>query len=157
MLARPLLILTLAAVAAAGCGSSDGSPANDDSDTRATVFSYFPTKEEIVMGEGAAAIGAAAAALAERPAGQGTIATVRAWLGEGIAARLAGDEEIAVDGPGNPRIRFYLTAGEAEAAQFEGDGEGAEQIGAALLFVKPEITDASEDLLEKIENCLADQ
>ena len=50
--------------------------------SRATVFSYFPTKEEIVMGEGAAAIGAVAATLAERPAGQGTIATVRAWLGE---------------------------------------------------------------------------
>lgn len=120
MLARPLLILTLAAVAAAGCGSSDGSPSNDDSDTRATVFSCI-TEDE------------------------------------GIAARLAGDEEIAVDGPGKPRIRFYLTAGEAEAAQFEGAGEGAEQIGAALLFVQPKITDASEDLLEKIENCLADQ
>ena len=31
--------------------------------------------------------------------------------------------------PGAPRIVFFLTAGEAEAAQFEGDGEGAEQIG----------------------------
>ena len=50
--------------------------------SRATVFSYFPTKEEIVMGEGAAAIGALAATLADRPAGQDTIATVRAWLGE---------------------------------------------------------------------------
>jgi AcrR family transcriptional regulator len=50
--------------------------------SRATVFSYFPTKEEIVIGEGAAAIGALAGTLAERPAGQDTIATVRAWLGE---------------------------------------------------------------------------
>ena len=68
-----------------------------------------------------------------------------------------GDEEIVVDGPGRPRIRFYLTAGEAEAAQFEGDGEGAEQIGAALLFVRPEVRDDSEELLEVVENCLAEQ
>jgi hypothetical protein len=123
VLQRSLLILSLAAVAAAGCGSSDGSPSDDDSDTRATVFRCL-TEDQ------------------------------------GIDARLAGepgDEEIRVEGPGNPRIRFYLTAGEAEAAQFEGAGEGAEQIGAALLFVKPKITDASEDLLEDVENCLADQ
>ena len=50
--------------------------------SRATVFSYFPTKEDIVFGEGAAVVGALAARLAERPAGQGTIAAVREWLGE---------------------------------------------------------------------------
>ena len=50
--------------------------------SRATVFSYFPTKEEIVFGEGAAVVGALAARLAERPEGQGTIAAVREWLGE---------------------------------------------------------------------------
>ena len=49
--------------------------------SRATVFSYFPTKEEIVFGDAAAAVDALAAMLAERPAGQSTIATVRAWLG----------------------------------------------------------------------------
>ena len=50
--------------------------------SRATIFSYFPTKEDLVFGDGAAAIGALAATLADRPAGQDTIATVRAWLGE---------------------------------------------------------------------------
>ena len=50
--------------------------------SRATVFSYFPTKEEIVFGDAAAAVDALAATLAARPAGQSTIATVRAWLGE---------------------------------------------------------------------------
>jgi len=50
--------------------------------SRATVFSYFPTKEEIVFGDAAAAVEALAATLAARPAGQSTIATVRAWLGE---------------------------------------------------------------------------
>ena len=60
-----------------GCSSRTGSPhttfdriAEAADVSRATVFSYFPTKEEIVMGEGAAAIGALAATLAERPAGQ---------------------------------------------------------------------------------------
>ena len=48
--------------------------------SRATVFSYFPTKEEIVFGEAGAAVDALAAMLAERPAGQSTIATVRVWL-----------------------------------------------------------------------------
>jgi AcrR family transcriptional regulator len=50
--------------------------------SRATVFSYFPTKEEIVVCDAAAAVGALAATLAERPPGQDTIATVRAWLGD---------------------------------------------------------------------------
>ena len=51
-----------------------------------------------------------------------------------------------------PRIVFYLTSGQAEAAQFEGQGEGAEQIGSALLFVR----DGTDDELEKIEHCLND-
>jgi hypothetical protein len=76
--------------------------------------------------------------------------------GEGIDARLEGeegDEEIVVgEGAGAPRIRFFLTSGESEAAQFEGDGEGAEQIGPALLYVN----DGEDDLLEQVELCLAD-
>jgi len=72
---------------------------------------------------------------------------------EGIDARLEGEEEIVIgDGESAPRIRFFLTAGESEAAQFEGDGEGAEQIGSALLYVG----DGSDDLLETVENCLAE-
>ncbi len=75
----------------------------------------------------------------------------------GLEARLDEENEIFV-GRGNegPRIRFYLTAAEAEAAQFRGDGEGAEQIGQALLFVEPEVTDESEDELEDVEACLQD-
>jgi AcrR family transcriptional regulator len=48
--------------------------------SRATVFTYFPTKEEIVFGDAAVAIDALGAMLAGRPAGQSTIATVREWL-----------------------------------------------------------------------------
>ena len=50
--------------------------------SRATVFTYFPTKEEIVFGEAAAAIEGLAARLRERPDDESTIAAVRAWLGE---------------------------------------------------------------------------
>src|SRR5215212_7811646 len=50
--------------------------------SRATVFSYFPTKEDIVVGEAGSAVEALAARLAERPVGEGTITAVRAWLRE---------------------------------------------------------------------------
>ncbi len=77
---------------------------------------------------------------------------------KGLDARLDGDEEIVFDGAAEgPYIRFFLTAGEAEAVQFEGEGEGSQQIGAALLFVEPEVSDESEDLLADVEDCLADQ
>jgi AcrR family transcriptional regulator len=50
--------------------------------SRATVFSYFPTKEEIVFGDAAAAVDWLGARLRERPAGESTVAAVRAWLGD---------------------------------------------------------------------------
>jgi hypothetical protein len=85
-------------------------------------------------------------------------ATVMTCLeSEGVDARLDGEEgkeEIVIgDEPGAPRIRFFLTAGESEAAHFQGKGEGAEQIGAAWLYVN----EGSDDLLEPVENCLAEQ
>ncbi|HYN49904.1 MAG TPA: hypothetical protein VES62_03175 [Thermoleophilaceae bacterium] len=74
---------------------------------------------------------------------------------EEVAARLEGeegDEEIVIgDGADAPRIKFFLTAGEAEGAQFAGDGEGTEQIGQTLLYVKG----GSDELLETVEGCLA--
>jgi AcrR family transcriptional regulator len=49
--------------------------------SRATVFAYFPTKEEIVFGDAGLAVEALGGALADG-AEAGAIATVRAWLGE---------------------------------------------------------------------------
>ncbi len=73
---------------------------------------------------------------------------------QGLEARLDGNDRIQVGDPATgPRIRFFLTGGEAEAEQFEGRGEGAEQIGAALLYVN----DGDDETLEVVENCLADQ
>ena len=54
------------------------------------------------------------------------------------------------------RVKFYLTAAEAEAASFRGAGEGAEQIGSALLFVDPAVDPKTEDVLKVAEGCLAE-
>ena len=64
-----------------------------------------------------------------------------------------GEQEIVIgDSAKAPRVKFFLTAGEAEAEQFQGRGEGAEQIGGTLLLVG----DGSDDQLEPVEKCLAD-
>jgi hypothetical protein len=68
-----------------------------------------------------------------------------------LQARLQGEHEIVVGaGDEGPRIRFFLTGGESEAAQFEGRAEGSEQIGNTLLFVRK----GSEDVVEDVEFCL---
>jgi hypothetical protein len=70
-----------------------------------------------------------------------------------IDARLLGRDAIQVGDPQTgPRIRFFLTGGEAEAQQFLGRGEGAEQIKSALLFTRK----GSEATLEATEECLND-
>ena len=70
---------------------------------------------------------------------------------KGVAARPVGTDSVQVGDPATgPRIRFFLTNGQAEAFQFQGRAEGAEQIGEALLFTRR----GSEDLLERVESCL---
>ncbi len=70
-----------------------------------------------------------------------------------IPARLAGEKSIQVESPGGPRIEFFVSSGEAEGLQFQGNAQGAEQVGAALLFVNQ----GSDEVLQKIEDCLAKQ
>ena len=85
------------------------------------------------------------------------IDAARALILRRLNARLGPDDTILLEGGDKaPRIKFFLTADEALGAQFEGKGEGAEQIGVALLYVRPEVRAHSEDLLEDVENCLAD-
>ena len=69
---------------------------------------------------------------------------------EGLEAELVGEQSIQVEGLGGPRVEFFLSGGEAESQQFKGEAQGAEQVGAALLFVN----DGSDDVLEALENCL---
>ena len=77
------------ATRACGCSPSRASPARRSTRSpeaadvsRATVFTYFPTKEEIVFGDGSVAIDELGRRLRERPEGETTIVVVRAWLDE---------------------------------------------------------------------------
>jgi len=111
--------------------------------SRATVFAYFPTKEDIVVGEAGAAVDALAAALAERPAGQGSIATVRAWLGEltgWIEPELVLQLRLAREVPavGARRLRIYRDVQNAVAEGLEAelgpDAHLAARLAAAALI-----------------------
>lgn len=52
--------------------------------------------------------------------------------------------------PTGPRVVFTSTQGDAQAAQIHGQAEGAEVIGAALLYVNT----ASDGLIKVMETCL---
>jgi hypothetical protein len=73
-----------------------------------------------------------------------------------IPAQRTGEngDELVLDA--GPKIKFFLTADEAISEQFRGRGEGAEQIGTALLFVPPETSEKNDDMLHDVEVCLAD-
>jgi hypothetical protein len=53
--------------------------------------------------------------------------------------------------PSGPTVVFDPTPGTAQAMQIEGKAQGAEVIGAALLYPNQ----ASEKLLQKVEDCVA--
>ena len=82
--------------------------------------------------------------------------TVACLEAQGVTAHVEGTDNNEVKLDAGPRVKFYLTAAEAEAASFRGVGEGAEQIGSALLFVDPEVDPKTEDVLKVAEGCLAD-
>jgi hypothetical protein len=70
---------------------------------------------------------------------------------KGLDARLVGEDEIQVgDTRTGPRLRFFITRGQAEAEQFEGRAEGTLQSGSALIYVR----DNPDELLEKVEDCI---
>src|SRR3954451_3040837 len=68
-----------------------------------------------------------------------------------LDARLSGKDSIQVgDARTGPRVKFFLTRGPAEAAQFEGTAEGTLESGAALIYVRSN----GDDLLAKVEDCI---
>jgi hypothetical protein len=75
---------------------------------------------------------------------------------KGIPAQQTGENGDELELDAGPKIKFYITADEAIAEQFRGRGEGAEQIGTALLFVPPETSKKNDDMLHDVEVCLAD-
>lgn len=70
-----------------------------------------------------------------------------------LPVRMVGARSIQVGERDGPRVEFFVSSGEAEGRQFDGNAQGAEQIGAALLYINR----GSEDQVKLIEECLDDQ
>jgi len=145
MTTRAILLAALCAlVAASGCGDDDGPPSSQQQPAGDTVAITTP-------GETAPAPGPATTLAPEDKRGV-ALACIRDE--KGIEATAVGDKgiEIEVDGK-QSRVDFFQSSLEAEGEQFEGRAEGAEQIGAALFYVR----ELSEQTLVEIEDCLNDQ
>jgi hypothetical protein len=68
-----------------------------------------------------------------------------------LDARFSGTDSIQVgDARTGPRVKFFLTRGQAEAAQIEGRAEGTIESGAALIYVRRN----GDPILEKVEDCI---
>ena len=140
MTTRPILLAALCALAVAGgCGDDDGPPSS-----RQTTAADSPA-----AGTTAPATPAATLALEDKRG----IALACIRDEKDIDARPIGDKGIQVGDSNGPRIDFFQSSLEAEGEQFEGRAEGAEQIGAALLYVR----EAPEQLLLDLEDCLNEQ
>lgn len=145
MTTRATLLATLCAlVAASGCGDDDGPPSSQQRPTGDTVAITAP-------GETAPAPGPQTTLAPEDKRGA-ALACIRDE--KGIDATPVGDKGIELTIAGEEtRIDFFQSSLEAEGEQFEGRAEGAEQIGAALLYVR----ELPEATLVEIEDCLNDQ
>jgi hypothetical protein len=139
-----LLAALCALVVAAGCGDDDGPPSSRQITTDSPIA-------ETESGATAEPAPATAAVASEDKRGL-ALACIRDE--RGIDARAVGDKGIQI-GPGEdgPKIDFFQSSLEAEGEQFEGRAEGAEQIGAALFYVR----EAPEEQLIAIEDCLNEQ
>lgn len=145
MTTRATLLAALCALAAAtGCGDDDGPPSSQQQPAGDTVAITAPD-------ETAPAPGPKTTLAPEDKRGV-ALACIREE--KGIDATPIGDKgiEVSVDGE-TTRIDFFQSSLEAEGEQFEGRAEGAEQVGAALFYVR----ELPEQALVEIEDCLNDQ
>ena len=146
MTTRATLLAALCAlVAATGCADDDGPPSSEQKPAGASDVAIT------APGETAPAPGPATTLAPEDKRGI-ALACIRDE--KGIEATEIGDKGIAI-GPGGKasRIDFFQSSLEAEGEQFEGRAEGAEQIGAALFYVR----ELPEEALIEIEDCLNEQ
>jgi hypothetical protein len=146
MMTRATLLAALCAlVAASGCGDDDGPPSSQQKpagDTNVAITA---------PGETAPAPGPATTLAPEDKRGV-ALACIRDE--KRIDATPVGDKGIEIKADAQTtRIDFFQSSLEAEGEQFEGRAEGAEQIGAALFYVR----ELSEQTLVEIEDCLNDQ
>jgi hypothetical protein len=146
MTTRATLLAALCALAVApGCGDDDGPPSSQQKpagDTNVAITA---------PGETAPAPGPATTLAPEDKRG---VALACISDEKGIDAEAVGDKGITIDAAGkDSRIDFFQSSLEAEGEQFEGRAEGAEQIGAALFYVR----ELPEETLIEIEDCLNDQ
>ena len=105
--------------------------------SRATVFGYYGTKEEIVHGDGAAAIEWIATRLRERAAGETTIAVVRAWLDDltgWFEAELVLQQRLVREAPlvAARRLQLYGDAERAIADSLEAELGPGQELPARL-------------------------
>lgn len=146
MTTRATLLAALCALAAvSGCGDDDGPPSSQQKPAGDTNVAITAPDET------APAPGPATTLAPEDKRGV-ALACIRDE--KQIDASPVGDKGIAVTVDGeDSRIDFFQSSLEAEGEQFEGRAEGAEQIGAALFYVR----ELPERALLEIEDCLNDQ
>jgi hypothetical protein len=134
-----ILAAVCAIVAVVGCGDQDGPPSSQQlapSEAAPTTAASVPEEAEP----------------SEEDKRGIALVCIRDRMG--IDARAVGTKTIQVGaGDDGPRIDFFQSSLEAEGEQFEGRGEGAEQVGAALLYVRG----AGDELLIELEECLDEQ
>jgi AcrR family transcriptional regulator len=105
--------------------------------SRATVFTYYPTKEDIVAGDAPMAIASLRAALAPNPEASSVLDAVRAWLRtligwiepDVLLQRRLADE---VPGVAAVRSRVMRDIGAVIAEALTEEAEEAEDVGAVL-------------------------
>jgi AcrR family transcriptional regulator len=135
--------------------------------SRATVFSYFPSKEEIVHGDGAAAIGLLATRLREREDGQTTITVVRAWLDQlagWFEPELVLQQRLVREVPvvGARRLQLYgeaeRTIADALAEELGDEQQLAARLAAAALVAGLRVAEeTAADRMEREQRALTDR
>ena len=120
--------------------------------SRATVFTYFSNKEDIVLGDAPLAVEALANLLREREPGESTIAATRAWLGDlkgWLEPELAIQQRLAREVPGVGARRLQASRdierviADALEAELGPDSHLAARLAAASLMAALDIAEES--------------
>lgn len=132
--------------------------------SRATVFTYFPTKEDIVFGDAPQALDALAGALRERPAGTTAVKVVRVWLGE-LAGWIEPQLELQlrlvrdVPGVGARRLQLYRefqrVIADELAAELDADPLSSQLAAAALVAGLSVVEERAAARMEESRRALA--